>query len=585
MAAPYVPGVDPEEDARRAAAGGFDMKQALASAVPMDATTSASVPVSPLPVGQMRANLDRAQGLPVTQTMTPTAPSQVETAPPMPGAAGVPQYTIADPVNKLSSTATTSTSKSIGTKAEKAATEERVKAIQAEAEASRKVAAAEAEKLRIEAEGEDEKTTIIAAQRAKQLAQDEAADKKIAALESDFEARKNDYAKAKPTEYLNGGGGNKLMAAIGVALGQYASALGGGPNVALQIVNKQIDDHRAKEADRIARMKDDVVMARTGIADAKEARAALWRDNDAKAAAAAEDTLQKYSARKLRAGADAESLKGDKFAAGILDKIGAIKEEAAIRDRTQVNSSKTSNSVTQDKGMVPQIGGVSGSLAGQVASLPLDNQQRDAASRTLTMLDDLAIIKGGKPLSPESLASAKGTEATSRVIEGLPLVGKAIDAGLKKTGLRSGNPLEDMTPEEQRVHTAWTRMNATIRSIYSGSGFGIQEAEEYARMITPQLGDDPATIKLKAARAEEFIRNNAVKAGPAAPLLMNAASLPAQDGTRQQLGQMSAQGKATPAPRMSTQQIAGAQKWLQENPNDPDAPAVRAKLRATLGGS
>ena len=563
MAIPYVPGADPEEDRLRAqaAGSGFDMKLAMASAVPMDTSMNAPIPVSPLPIGQMRANLDRAQGLPATQTVA--APRVVaEAPPPMPGAVGVPQYAITDPVNKISSTATTSTSKSIGTKAEKEAVADRVKAIGAEAEAGKAVAKAEAEKFNIEAEAEDKKTVLIAERRAQQLAADEAASKEVAAKESDFENRKNDYAKAKPSEYMEGGGGNKLLAAISIAMGQYASGMGAGPNNALAIVNKQIDDHRTKEADRIARMKDDVVMARTGINDAKEARSALWRDNDAKMAAAAEDTLQKYTARKLRAGADAEVLKGDKFAAGIQGKIGEIKEEAAMRDRTQVNSSKTSVSVTQDRDSVPGSGAKNSQVAtpGTVfgaGGVAIANVGDDKKAQAINLGNANYRVMNGyidqlqKHYDKNGMVLPFSKEAQER--ESLSSQILTIGKEQEKLGALSG-------PDMQLMESVFGSKFEQL------SGRGANKIGSAKSRVDQKQG---VFLESYGLPSKEFLGkvqgSGLPDAGPAAE------------------PQQAPRVASASAPRMDAKQIAGAQEFIRNNPG-PKAEQVKAALRAALGG-
>lgn len=95
------------------------------------------------------------------------------------------------------------------------------------------------------------------------------------------------YNAMKPVDYFDEPSHNKFTARIGVLLGGLGaglSAAGGGSseNRVLTQLNKQIDDDHRNQVQAIDKARDSVVMARTGINDAKEAKASLIEDANAK---------------------------------------------------------------------------------------------------------------------------------------------------------------------------------------------------------------------------------------------------------------------------------------------------------------
>lgn len=75
------------------------------------------------------------------------------------------------------------------------------------------------------------------------------------AAEIDAEVLK--LSKMEPKSFFgNMGAGEKIMAAIGLALGAYSSAKTGGPNVALQILNAKAADFKTTEAAKYDRARD-----------------------------------------------------------------------------------------------------------------------------------------------------------------------------------------------------------------------------------------------------------------------------------------------------------------------------------------
>lgn len=364
--------------------------------------------------------------------------------------------------------------------------------------------------------------------------------------------------------------GERLVSALSVAAGAYAQGLSGGKlgNTALQVLQDRMDRHERLERAQIEKQLQVAEKYGSRAAGVREDLALKLKGLDLKYAALDDVVAARVRAGAARAQVPEAKLAGEQAAAQLEQRGAERRAKFLENERQQVNTTVQKKIV---EGNQPWVFGGAG-LAGQIAGLQLDNQQRDAATKTLTMLDDLNTIKTAPPISTESLSKAAGIKATSNMVGSLPLVGKAVDAGLKATGMRTGNILEGMNPDEQKTYLAWQRAEATVRNIYSGAGSSDAETERFTQMVIPQPGDDAATVVEKTKRYEDFIRNSAVKAGPAAPLLMQAASgQGSPEQPRQQLGRMSA--GQTPGSGLSKED-QDAINWARANANDPRAAAI-----------
>lgn len=72
--------------------------------------------------------------------------------------------------------------------------------------------------------------------------------------------------------WANKSSGQKIASALAVALGAFGAGLTKGPNYALQILDKDMDDDHRQQVEESQRLTDAEVMARTGLKDVAEAR-------------------------------------------------------------------------------------------------------------------------------------------------------------------------------------------------------------------------------------------------------------------------------------------------------------------------
>lgn len=106
--------------------------------------------------------------------------------------------------------------------------------------------------------------------------------------------------------------GQKVVAGISLALGALGGALSGQQNLAFETIQNAIRRDFEIQKARIDKAHDDVIMARTGVMDAVEARKVALSDLEVREAAATQATAAKYAAMKARQGVPAAAIAGDK---------------------------------------------------------------------------------------------------------------------------------------------------------------------------------------------------------------------------------------------------------------------------------
>lgn len=117
----------------------------------------------------------------------------------------------------------------------------------------------------------------------------------------------------------------KIGAALATALGAFGAGLTHGPNYALQILNKDMDDAHQHDLDHLQQLKDEEVQARTGIQDAQLARQKALADltvSDAARDKLVAAQLEQAAARKASA----------EFAPGLQAQAAKLKADAAQKD-------------------------------------------------------------------------------------------------------------------------------------------------------------------------------------------------------------------------------------------------------------
>jgi L-amino acid N-acyltransferase YncA len=119
-------------------------------------------------------------------------------------------------------------------------------------------------------------------------------------------------AGMKITDLFEGREASGILAALSIGLGQYASAMGAGPNTALSIINAARERHFRKETAEIDRQEKAVSGARQGVQDTLQRRqiaeveaANLWEAKLRAIRAQRESNLAKFGADEERIRTDA----------------------------------------------------------------------------------------------------------------------------------------------------------------------------------------------------------------------------------------------------------------------------------------
>lgn len=123
---------------------------------------------------------------------------------------------------------------------------------------------------------QDQVDHLKASQAAQQTQRDQYATADLAANQQ-LKDTQDQIKKYKFRGYFDDGEGGtkwalKIGSALSAALGAYGAGLTHGPNYALQILNKNMDDYHQSQLDDLGKLKDEEVSQRTGIQDTALAR-------------------------------------------------------------------------------------------------------------------------------------------------------------------------------------------------------------------------------------------------------------------------------------------------------------------------
>ena len=118
---------------------------------------------------------------------------------------------------------------------------------------------------------------------------------------------------------------------------------------------------------------------------------------------------------------------------------------------------------------------------------------------------------------------------------------------------------------------AWTRAKQAMQKVMTGAGVTASEQAIYIRLYMPVAGDTSDVVADKRRGLANFIKSNAVRSGPAAPIISKAAD--------DAINKRAAKSAAAPRPAPITDdENAAARAWIAANPNDPRAATMKARL-------
>lgn len=339
----------------------------------------------------------------------------------------------------------------------------------------------------------------------------------------------------------------RVGSALAVALGALGASLTKTPNFALQILDKKMDDDHRSQVERLQQLKDDEVMARTGIADAREARASALAALNIKGAAG----LRVIKAQMEEAAARSTDANYKKMVAA---KAAEWDAQAAERDKAghaalyQMEIDKADKfqrtSVTS-KRIADPAAGRGGAGAGGKA--PTESQAKTALLAQ-QMLDEITTLdKSGFSLSPKALDKLQSNTLASQTADKSQSSGWVGNAGTslaRSVGMVPKSKYDGLAPGEQRIANAWDNLIEKYARVLTGAGMPEGEANRMAVQNAPHAGDSPQVLQQKMTRMRNAASQMMSLSGGAATMVQGAqqAAPPTaapsgpQPGTTRQVG-------------------------------------------------
>lgn len=334
----------------------------------------------------------------------------------------------------------------------------------------------------------------------------------IAAAKQRLTSKQAEYDKAPSPSFFHHGDtwGNALR---GMALGlgtlgdsmQKAAMVRIGqapPNI--DTVGDIIGADLQKQEHHIARLKDNVVMAHTGLADANEARAQMIADRH-QAAATAYDRLIKLAAARMA------SLGYDNNRIAQSDEIIKLREKReAEKAQAVAPLTKTVEGHWLHKGQ--QVSETNRQSA-SAAKGPTESQAK-LADLSAGLTSELDTIKKLPPLTQEELAKVQDNQQSSNAADNSTgLIGSTVSRAGRAVGAIPRTKYEGLTPEAQRSMNAWDAAVELRARQLTGAGMPETEAIREARTLGYSPGDSPDVMRQKIQRLEDSAKRGVQLSG------------------------------------------------------------------------
>lgn len=333
--------------------------------------------------------------------------------------------------------------------------------------------------------------------------------KVIAAKQAEHDAKAAQYSKTELKDFwADKSTGQKVAAAFAVALSglgnafQARAGMGAGKNGAMEVLNKAVEDDRQLQLQRIAKMRDDVAMARTGIADAREAKRALIEDTEAKYSAARAKIETDLAARmsKLLPDQAAVNTNADLVKLRESNNEKELTRVQGLRDH--VTSTWSKQQTLMDPAMVAAMrGGASANpaLNSEYTGKAASDKERENDAFATRMATSFQDMYGGKPPSKEDIKAYRAYLVEQDLAERNP----KIDYAAKLVGLRKS--LEQrLSPEGRRFFGAFNEFAGANLRKESGAAISPKEVMQLGDRILPAPGDTPEDTKRKRETARQL---------------------------------------------------------------------------------
>jgi len=431
-----------------------------------------------------------------------------------------------------------------------------------------KLAADQVKNAEVEQQSAQEQAAAAQAQQEARAAAIEEAQRRRQEAEVIYQQKLDAFNKQDFHSFFsNRGAASEVLADVGVALGAFGAGFKGGRNEALQLLNARVAQDFDVQKAQIEKAKDSVVMAKTGIQDADEARKVALEDLDIKQAAAMTAIKTRLEAGKAAQLGSTAAAQGDKDVAQIGLDIQARKEKttAGMATRTigsstflnpaavelKANAHKEASAKNDETGLVNVGRDAQGNpiilgraVAGRGGPLAIAQQDIQNTTAVNAMKALLADVKdtGEHPLTPAHIARRQGLEADAKKA-------MAVVSPLGKSN------------EALEVEGASAGIHGAFRNIFQGANPGLIEHQLKILEERQQAYRDQATVPLTPEEKAKFTaRHPGDTSEPAQPVQHGAPLAPVQ------------------APELTPDNKARLKALLAKYPNDPRAPEARKLL-------
>lgn len=392
------------------------------------------------------------------------------------------------------------------------------------------------------------------AQRAQE--QQAAARKTYEQAQTYLAAERQKVIKANTTSYWEDKGtGARVLAALSVGLGAFSSAITGGQNAALMIINKAMDDEARRKEGKLHAQLDELGLKG---ADAKErlgyaqTEIANWK------AGVLDKLIQERAVRLAKQGVGEAEIKGDALISGLERR--KADENVAVEQSLQHHVTRATSSDNALQQQLKLQAMTAGAASPDKSIGEAKDPERNADKYVQRAVAELGRLKEARPYVEKDMKEIEAWRAKVGAEIGQTTVEKA----LSTVKAINGDLLKRLSPEGKQRFLAEQALAESILRPDSGAAISGGEYIDKMSGFQAMRGDTSATLRQKADRAVGAV-----------------ASIAGQSYRPgywyQQLKGSTASGGQRP---LEPAQIASLNKLIQANPKAPEAQEARALLTA-----
>lgn len=324
------------------------------------------------------------------------------------------------------------------------------------------------------------------------------ADQAVARARDNVKAQQARYASMPaPALFADSTGWDKVRKSVAMALGGIGDAIRARAAIlahqgmpTLNTVGQIIDMDVERQKAAIDKQKDSVVMSRTGLSDAEEARRQLRGDIDIKAMAMLDNAKKLTVARLAAAKMDQPAIDQHQQILALDAKKADYKSEYVKGLTTSIQSGwdKSTKVGVDETHRVPTATGGGGGVEADknAANFAVLKNHGDWLANTMPGLspDDVKAIN--RVMSTDDWMEGKGTVSSIASAAGLD----------SETGI---------SPRAKEYLDRAHRAAEGLGRVQSGAAIGTVEGIRFMKSLTPRISDTPETLQMRAKNIVEDI--------------------------------------------------------------------------------